>query len=165
MQPYCCPAIGLPGTILFPSGTLKQRTVSNPLKVTLYTLKNPYSCTGHPRLACTLRSSPRPISGSQLRALLRSHPCPIHLVVYKGPYPLKGGKPHLEGGFTLRCLQRLSLPGLATLPWHWHANRCTSGPSTPVLSYWGQPLSGFLRPRRIGTELSHDVLNPARVPL
>ena len=45
------------------------------------------------------------------------------------------------------------------------ANRCTSGPSTPVLSYWGQPLSGLLRLRRIGTELSHDVLNPARVPL
>ncbi len=29
----------------------------------------------------------------------------------------------------------------------------------------GQLLSNFLRPRRIGTELSHDVLNPARVPL
>ncbi len=28
-----------------------------------------------------------------------------------------------------------------------------------------QLLSNFLRPRRIGTELSHDVLNPARVPL
>ena len=28
-----------------------------------------------------------------------------------------------------------------------------------------QPLSSFLRPRWIGTELSHDVLNPARVPL
>ena len=26
---------------------------------------------------------------------------------------------HLEGGFTLRCLQRLSLPDLATLPWCW----------------------------------------------
>ena len=26
---------------------------------------------------------------------------------------------HLEGGFTLRCLQRLSLPGLATLPCSW----------------------------------------------
>ena len=29
------------------------------------------------------------------------------------------GISHLEGGFTLRCLQRLSLPGLATLPWPW----------------------------------------------
>ena len=27
------------------------------------------------------------------------------------------GISHLEGGFTLRCLQRLSPPGLATLPW------------------------------------------------
>jgi hypothetical protein len=44
-------------------------------------------------------------------------------------------------------------------------NRFTGGASTPVLSYWGQPPSILLRPRRIGTELSHDVLNPARVPL
>ena len=29
------------------------------------------------------------------------------------------GKSYLEGGFTLRCLQRLSLPNLATLPWYW----------------------------------------------
>ena len=45
------------------------------------------------------------------------------------------GISHLEGGFTLRCLQRLSLPDLATLPWRWYANRYTSGPSIPVLSY------------------------------
>ena len=45
------------------------------------------------------------------------------------------GISHLEGGFTLRCLQRLSRPGLATLPWSWHSNRYTSGPSIPVLSY------------------------------
>ena len=42
---------------------------------------------------------------------------------------------HLEGGFTLRCLQRLSLPVLATRPCHWHDNRSTSGRSIPVLSY------------------------------
>ena len=29
------------------------------------------------------------------------------------------GISHLEGGFTLRCLQRLSRPDLATLPWPW----------------------------------------------
>ena len=45
------------------------------------------------------------------------------------------GISHLEGGFTLRCLQRLSRPGLATLPWPWSANRYTSGQSIPVLSY------------------------------
>ena len=41
----------------------------------------------------------------------------------------------LEGGFTLRCLQRLSLPGLATLLCPWQNNRFTSGQSIPVLSY------------------------------
>ena len=48
-------------------------------------------------------------------------------------------------------------------PWrdNWH----TGGLSTLVLSYWGQPPSNPLRPSRIETELSHDVLNPARVPL
>ena len=30
------------------------------------------------------------------------------------------GISHLEGGFTLRCLQRLSLPDLATLPCTWY---------------------------------------------
>ena len=45
------------------------------------------------------------------------------------------GISHLEGGFTLRCLQRLSLPDLATRLCHWHDNRCTRGQSNPVLSY------------------------------
>ena len=48
---------------------------------------------------------------------------------------LDSGKSHLEAGFPLRCLQRLSLPDLATRPCHWRDNRCTRGPSTPVLSY------------------------------
>ena len=75
------------------------------------------------------------------------------------------GKSHLEVGFTLRCLQRLSLPYLATQLCHWRDNWSTIDMSIPVLSYWGQIFSNFLRPRQIGTELSHDVLNPARVPL
>ena len=41
----------------------------------------------------------------------------------------------LGGGFTLRCLQRLSLPNLATLLCRWYDNRFTSGSSSPVLSY------------------------------
>ena len=80
-------------------------------------------------------SSPHPISNSQLHVLPHFHPCPIYLVVFKGVYFLKNGISHLEGGFTLRCLQRLSLPDLATRPWLWQANRSTSGPSIPVLSY------------------------------
>ena len=54
------------------------------------------------------RSSPRPISSSQLRMLPCFHPCPIHLVVHQGPYCITHGTSHLGGGFTLRCLQRLS---------------------------------------------------------
>ena len=63
-----------------------------------------------------LRSSPHPISNSQLHASLHFHLCPIYLVVFKGVYFLSNGTSHLEGGFTLRCLQRLSLPDLATRP-------------------------------------------------
>ncbi len=40
---------------------------------------------------------------------------PIYLVVFKGSYYFTYGISHLEGGFTLRCLQRLSRPDLATL--------------------------------------------------
>jgi len=45
------------------------------------------------------------------------------------------GRPGLEGGFPLRCLQRLSRPNLATRRCRWRDNRYTRGSSTPVLSY------------------------------
>src|SRR5690606_17398195 len=52
---------------------------------------------------------------------------------------LQGGQapgiPNLQTSFPLRCLQRLSLPYIATRQCHWHDNRYTSGTSTPVLSY------------------------------
>ena len=47
----------------------------------------------------------------------------------------------------------------------WHDNWHTRGSSTSVLSYWKQNPSNIQRLWQIGTELSHDVLNPARVPL
>jgi len=53
----------------------------------------------------------------------------------RGLTGLTPGISYLKGGFTLRCLQRLSLPDLATLLCHWYDNRYTSGPSSPVLSY------------------------------
>ncbi len=81
------------------------------------------------------RSNPRPISSSQLHTLLHFHLCPIYLVVFKGSYYLRMGYLILRGGFTLRCLQRLSLPDLATRPCSWRNNRYTSGQSNPVLSY------------------------------
>ena len=82
----------------------------------------PTSCRLSP-----LWSSPRSISNSQLHVLPHFHLCPIYLVVFKGSYFLLEGISHLEGGFTLRCLQRLSLPDLATLPCRW------STADTPVV--------------------------------
>ena len=81
-------------------------------------------------------SSPRPISTGQLNALLHLHLRPINLVICKGPYLLKGsGRSYLAGGFTLRCLQRLSRPYVATQLCRWRDNWYTIGTSIPVLSY------------------------------
>jgi hypothetical protein len=73
----------------------------------------------------------RAISTGQLNALLRLHLRPIDVVVFHGPQ----GRPCFEGGFPLRCLQRLSCPFIATLHCGWRHNRSTSGTFTPVLSY------------------------------
>ena len=73
----------------------------------------------------------RAISTGQLNALLRLHLRPIDVVVFHGSQ----GRPCFEGGFPLRCLQRLSCPDIATLHCRWHDNRSTSGPFNPVLSY------------------------------
>ena len=53
----------------------------------------------------------------------------------RGLIYLRNGKSHLEVGFTLRCLQRLSLPYLATQLCHWRDNWSTIDMSIPVLSY------------------------------
>ena len=73
-----------------------------------------------------IRTSPRPISDTPLSVLPHLHLCPIYLIVSQGSYSYDGIS-HLEGGFTLRCLQRLSLPDLATLLWRW------SPTGTPVV--------------------------------
>lgn len=73
----------------------------------------------------------RAISTGQLNALLHLHLRPIDVVVFHGPQ----GIPCFEGGFTLRCLQRLSCPFIATQHYRWHDNWSTSGTFTPVLSY------------------------------
>src|SRR5437773_2695145 len=121
--------------------------------------------TRNPMASASKRSSPRPISTGRLNTSPCVHLRPIYLVVCEGPYSMKDGRSHLGASFALRCFQRLSLPNVANQPCRWRDNWHTRGPSAPVLSYWGQLPSSFLRPRRIGTELSHDVLNPARVPL
>ena len=73
----------------------------------------------------------RGISTGQLHALPRFHIQPINVVVYNGSQ----GKSGFEGGFPLRCFQRLSCPNVATRQCHWRDNRNTRGSSTPVLSY------------------------------
>ena len=45
------------------------------------------------------------------------------------------GKTNLESGFTLRCIQRLSMPNIATRHYCWYNNRYTRGQSVSVLSY------------------------------
>src|SRR5688572_33455132 len=78
----------------------------------------------------------RLISTSQLNVSRRFHTWPINLVVYQEPLgALRLGRSHLVEGFTLRCLQRFSLPDVATRRCHWRDNRYTRGPSNPVLSY------------------------------
>ena len=73
----------------------------------------------------------RAISTSQLNALPHLHLWPIDVVVFHGSQ----GRPCFEGGFPLRCLQRLSCPNIATQHYRWHDNWSTSGSFTPVLSY------------------------------
>ena len=73
----------------------------------------------------------RAISTSQLKALPLLHLWPIDVVVFHGSQ----GRSCFEGGFPLRCLQRLSCPNIATQHYRWHDNWSTSGSFTPVLSY------------------------------
>ena len=81
------------------------------------------------------RSSPRLISTSQLHTLLRFHLWPINDIVYVEPYSSKDERSYLRESFTLRCLQRLSRPYIATQLCPWQDNWCTRGTSIPVLSY------------------------------
>ena len=48
---------------------------------------------------------------------------------------LRSGSLILQGGFTLRCLQRLSRPHFASQLCPWQNNCFTRGASIPVLSY------------------------------
>jgi len=62
------------------------------------------------------------------------HARPIDPVVSREPSPY-GPRPDLGGSFTLICLQRLSVPDVATQRCRERDNWHTSGPSVPVLSY------------------------------
>ena len=83
---------------------------------TPHTLKTTY-CTIYSSKPCFLtpqlskpRSSPRPISNGQLRALLRFHLRPIYLVVFKGPYFSRMGYLILRGASRLDAFSVYPLP-------------------------------------------------------
>ena len=73
----------------------------------------------------------RAISTGKLHASPRFHTLPINVVVFHDSQ----GRTRFEVGFPLRCLQRLSVPHIATLLCGWRHNRSTRGASIPVLSY------------------------------
>ena len=73
----------------------------------------------------------RAISTGKLNALPRLHTRPINVVVYHGSQ----GSSRFEVGFSLRCLQRLSRPHIATQHCRWRDNCSTRGAFIPVLSY------------------------------
>src|SRR5438477_4227063 len=106
------------------------------------------------------------IRTGRLCASRRLHPRPIQVVVYDRPYPVDpvGG---LVSGPASRLDAVSASPSRTSAAGRrrWHDDPHIGGPSAPVLSYWGRPPSSLLRPRWIAPELSHDVLNPARVPL
>ena len=67
--------------------------------------------------------------------LCRRRLCTCALSTSSSRTALKKRKSNLAAGFALRCLQRLSDPGLATLRCAWRHNRRARGRSGTVLSY------------------------------
>ena len=61
-------------------------------------------------LSITFWLSPRPISNSQLHALLHFHLCPIYLVVFKGSYYLRMGYLILRGASRLDAFSVYPVP-------------------------------------------------------
>ena len=112
-----------------------------------------------------LQGSPRPCApvACTCRHATSAGRSPSRLL---GGLPAYGSEcPHLGAPFPLRCFQRFGLPAIATEP----AGRPTTPPPAgrPRRSSRTKRSSpqDTRRPSRIETELSHDVLNPARVPL
>src|SRR5215213_9561172 len=92
-------------------------------------------CLSVPAIALAMGTSnesdqaERAIITGKLHALPHFHTRPINVVVFHG----SSGRNRFEGGFPLRCLQRLSRPDIATLHCGWRHNRSTRDPSIPVL--------------------------------
>ena len=122
-------------TSVFGMGTGGPSPLKTPTIFRNCTLKTKQRRVKARGLPAKYRSSPRVISTSRLNTLLRLHRWPINEVVFFDPYSIMDGRSYLRGSFTLRCLQRLSRPDVATQLCRWHDNWCTRGLSIPVLSY------------------------------
>ena len=105
----------------------------------------------------------RAISSARLSAVARA--CTCALSTSSSARALTEERTHLGGGFPLRCFQRLSVPDVARQPCRWSTTAAPEVRPPRSSRTRGRLSSILLRLRRIGTELSHDVLNPARVPL
>ena len=78
----------------------------------------------------------RPIRSGMVNASRRLRIRPVERVVF--PWPSGASRPgtaRLRGGLALRCVQRLSLRGVATRRGPWQDSRNTRGRPPPVLSY------------------------------
>ena len=79
---------------------------------------------------------PLAISTGQLHTSPCLHLPPIDLLVLQGPSSReREPKPSLEGGFPLRCIQRLSFPSIATQRCPERDNWYTRGSYLLILSY------------------------------
>ena len=170
MEPLCCHHLNL----FSPPSLSRDRRYALGNRTT-EAWKTPYqlSRTTCPQKPALFVSSPpfpeeisftgmfRAISTARLHGSPRFHLRPIDVVVCDGPL----ARSNLGDGFVLRCFQHLSEPDAAT-------RRCPSaGQPVHRRSVQHGPLvlvpdlRKSQRPQQIETELSHDVLNPARVPL
>ena len=112
------------------------------------------------------KEATRSISTPPLRALPHFHMAPIHVVVFDGPLGANAQRELISRGASrLDAFSgypvRMSLPSDAP-----DGTTGTRGMRSPRSSRTrGNSSQLSSRPRQIGTELSRDVLNPARVPL
>ena len=83
---------------------------------------------------------PSAIRTGRLRSVARRPPPAYRPGRLPGALPaFSSGGARLGVRFPLRCFQRFARPDVATRRCRGRDNRPTSGPSGPVLSYWGQP--------------------------
>ena len=93
------------------SNQLSHRAV--PLRYNMYPQNHILKCYpffNNPSSSPTFWISPRPISNSQLHALLHFHLCPIYLVVFKGSYFFRMGYLILRGASRLDAFSVYPVP-------------------------------------------------------